>query len=314
MIFVIGIRLGPGGGERVFNQWSRVFHDVDSVRMISTWDDLLKFSNFSARLKFVLRLPLVPELFFDAIFHFNPDDVIINLGDVPFKTKRKQIYHFDWSYLFLDYKEIVYRGFNRLGKKFVIENLLIYTDIIVTQTLMVSQEFMTRFNKETVTFIIHKDFEKIVPVNQFTNNHLIYPASGSNHKRHDRLIVFAKQNPSYEILVTLPTEDFENIYRNAPKNIVNIGWQTPLSLHDYYLSVKGIIYPSELESLGLPLIEALVYSLPVVYWGQDFVKEVIENPILYSSVAPEMVMNCSIMNSNLVIVNSPKEILKLLDL
>ena len=50
-------------------------------------------------------------------------------------------------------------------------------------------------------------------------------------------------------------------------------------IHKFYKKVDYLIFPSLLESLGLPLIEAGLYDLPIICSKKDYVFDVC-NPVL----------------------------------
>lgn len=47
-------------------------------------------------------------------------------------------------------------------------------------------------------------------------------------------------------------------------------------LLEYYKSSKGLLFPSSIESLGLPLLEAARFGLPIIASDLDYVKEVLD--------------------------------------
>lgn len=59
-------------------------------------------------------------------------------------------------------------------------------------------------------------------------------------------------------------------------NIVNLGNLPHEQVKELYAQVSALIYPSNFESFGLPLIEARQAGLPILASELDFVRDVID--------------------------------------
>jgi glycosyltransferase involved in cell wall biosynthesis len=59
--------------------------------------------------------------------------------------------------------------------------------------------------------------------------------------------------------------------------IFNLGTLTYSEIHSLYKRSNATIYPSKLESLGLPLIEARDAGLPIIASELDYVRDIL-NP------------------------------------
>lgn len=114
-----------------------------------------------------------------------------------------------------------------------------------------------------------------------------YIADGSAHKNHKTLFdawsLLAQKGYFPILLVTLGDRNTALINTIAKVNsdwgchIVNIGQVSKESIHEVYKQTKTLIYPSLVESFGMPLIEAKQYGLDVVAAELDYVRDVV-NP------------------------------------
>ena len=110
-----------------------------------------------------------------------------------------------------------------------------------------------------------------------------YPSAFYPYKNHKNLIYAFKEiseifGNKIKLILTLSKEDlpssmksFDFLFFTGKLNIMDI--------HAIYQRVDYLIFPSLLESLGLPLIEAKLYDLPIICSRRDYVFDVSE-PLL----------------------------------
>ena len=115
----------------------------------------------------------------------------------------------------------------------------------------------------------------------------VYVASGETHKNHVnllsawRLLAEAGLKPSLALTVDghshpiLASEIAKQRDRNG-LNIVNLGKVASTDIPALYKVSSALIFPSKVESFGLPLIEATQLGLPVLASELDYVRDVIE--------------------------------------
>lgn len=115
----------------------------------------------------------------------------------------------------------------------------------------------------------------------------VYVASGERHKNHRsllhawRLLGTAGFTPSLALTVDAaqyPTLSAE-IAKHADEmglNIVNLGQMASVEINSLYLSSTALIFPSQVESFGLPLIEASRLGLPILASELDYVRDVVQ--------------------------------------
>lgn len=115
----------------------------------------------------------------------------------------------------------------------------------------------------------------------------VYVASGDAHKNHNnlleawRVLADAAQKPS--LVLTVNPETFPELAGKIAKyvhlyglSIVNFGGLSTMDVTSLYQASSALIYPSQVESFGLPLIEAAQQGLPVLAPELDYVRDVIQ--------------------------------------
>ena len=136
-------------------------------------------------------------------------------------------------------------------------------------------------------------FEKIAnkslfsPLQKLGNTFLLcYPASFYTHKNHEVLFKAVEllcQSTKLKIILTLDQQQVLNALRdnNIDKQIFERFICIPNipreEMYHLYNKVDAMIYPSKNESLGLPLLEAVQFSLPVLASNAPYVKNLIRN-------------------------------------
>ena len=120
------------------------------------------------------------------------------------------------------------------------------------------------------------------------NFRFIYAATGEPHKNHRCLIeawvLLAMEGLRPELCVTLDSKIYSNLCRQIDEhirkyqlNVCNIGFLPHSDLLKEYQSYDALIYPSLIESYGLPLIEAQQQGLKIIAAELDYVRDVV-NP------------------------------------
>lgn len=113
----------------------------------------------------------------------------------------------------------------------------------------------------------------------------IYPASGDPHKNHRCLVeawVRLAEEGLFPVLC-LTLDETSPLWRSIETararhglRIVNLGFVPHRQLLQEYARADALIYPSLLESFGLPLIEAGDAGLPIVAAELDYVRDLVE--------------------------------------
>jgi glycosyltransferase involved in cell wall biosynthesis len=113
----------------------------------------------------------------------------------------------------------------------------------------------------------------------------IYVATGEPHKNHRNLVeawkLLAKDGLHPSLCLTLDPDkdrqllDWVEVQARADGlQIENVGLMSRADLDQHYLESGALIYPSTLESFGLPLLEGAAAGLPILASELDYVRDV----------------------------------------
>lgn len=155
--------------------------------------------------------------------------------------------------------------FNMFTKTWLSQKILIYQNIN-----LVSLQFI---NIDKIKNRVPKVYD------------LIYPASGLSHKNHKYLIeslkILSKINIYPKLVLTLSKKEFDNmkiekINHNFKTKIYNFNNLSRSKFLDLFKSCNVLIFPSNSETLGLPLYEAQKIGLKIfcssLAFNQGFIK------------------------------------------
>jgi glycosyltransferase involved in cell wall biosynthesis len=115
----------------------------------------------------------------------------------------------------------------------------------------------------------------------------VYVASGDPHKNHKKLVeawcLLRKDGLKPSLALTLSKVDDPELFIWVTKlvdefdlKIEIIGQTDRNRIHNLYSVARCHIYPSLIESYGLPLVESMLSGLPVIASERDFVRDVCE--------------------------------------
>ena len=132
--------------------------------------------------------------------------------------------------------------------------------------------FMKKLEKSQIEFKLVKKFD------------FVYVADGEFHKNHYHLIsalVLLAQEKIYPSLCLTLSKRYKDIIKKIDVEIVNhdlkihnIGEVSHDEIINLYKSSSALIFPSTIESFGLPLLEATQVGLPILASEKDFVRDV----------------------------------------
>lgn len=119
------------------------------------------------------------------------------------------------------------------------------------------------------------------------NQGFLYVASGEPHKNHRSLIeawtLLAEEGIRPGLCLTLDKNRFRELciwidgkVKDKALHVTNVGSISAQDLERLYQEAIALIYPSEFESLGLPLIEARCAGLPILAAERDYVRDAVD--------------------------------------
>lgn len=230
-------------------------------------------------------------------------DIIVSLQNTGIVTNCRQIiyYHqslpfYSWKWNLLKKSERLMWLYKYLYPYFVQLTLNRQTDIVV-QIPFVRRKFIDRFHfPPEKVHVLFPDLEQIDTSGvsymdwDYSKKHFIFPATPLPYKEH-RIILEAlgllkqRKSPFFQdIRVHFTISKGQS--KSVDKLIMCYGLQKQIIFdgvlpHDvllsYYQSACGLIFPSVIETLGLPLLEAARFGLPILVSDLDYAHEVLQN-------------------------------------
>lgn len=167
------------------------------------------------------------------------------------------------------------------------------TDQFVVQSPTMQRLLEARIGKREVLILpfaptLSEAFARAVPRRpQDRAYDFIYVSSGEPHKNHRRLIeswiLLANEGVYPSLCLTLDPADFPELCSWIQTcvdrwglRIHNLGRVPADRMRVHYAEAGALIFPSALESLGLPLIEARQVGLPVLASELDYVRDLLD--------------------------------------
>ena len=153
----------------------------------------------------------------------------------------------------------------------------------------------------------------------------VYVASGEHHKNHRTLIqawcILAADGVFPSLCLTIDKSKFAELNDCIEKNInrlglniKNIGSVAHKEALLLYRQSAALIYPSKLESFGLPLIEARQADLPVLASELDYVRDILDPEEVFDPDSPisiaRAVMRFMGLNKNEMLLLEGKEFIE----
>lgn len=173
-------------------------------------------------------------------------------------------------------------------KKYFFTKSFIFCDEIIVQTDSMIYAFEEFFKKNSISKKLQKkSFYDAMPIKKDIRNKkfdFIYVADASAHKNHKCLIqawiLLSMDNLRPSLVLTIPKSQqktIDNINMLVKKyklKIYNFGDLNQKQVGKLYAISKSLIFPSLVESFGLPLIEASQYNLSIIASELDYVRDV----------------------------------------
>ena len=168
----------------------------------------------------------------------------------------------------------------------------------IVQTELIYKLFQENLNINSDQVLIHPIFkeESISSNKKKITNNFVYVSSGVSHKNHMRLMkafidIAKKTDKDIKLHLTLIKEELPKYV--FPKNL-KIEFHGTLSrdsVSELYDSCEFAIYPSLVESFGLPLIEASNHNCKVIASNLPYVHEIIKPSLTFHPYSVESISN-----------------------
>jgi len=289
--------LNKGGGLTILNFFFKEPYNQNFFFI----DERIKFKkkNNVYIVKNNLLSKIISEIRIKKIVKHYTKIIFLN-GLPPFKRYNNQVSVYFQNANILPMKFIDYLNINFMFSK----NFLRFIKFILFKKNCDNWYVFSKFSKKILSkYIPHKKiFLKKININarkrrMFNKYDFIYPASGENHKNHQRLfdalIILSKKKIFPKLVITLNKYELNKfnvkyIKKKYSLKIYNKYSNNRIKFLNMYNQSKALIYPSLSETLGLPLLEAKKFNIDIITSNKEFAKEY-SNPKLifnpYSSIS-----------------------------
>ena len=266
-----------------------VYRNYKNIKFIKT-NNIFEISY----LFFLREYLLIPYL----TFRYKPD-ALFTFSDLPSLSTCRQYLFYDWAFATIDSKKI-FKKYNMFEKFERVIKLNLFRITCSLPALYFCHLKCHAIELERISGrkVVHKfpyldQLEGKPIVNIRTNPEiLIYPALPFPHKNFQILANLVEKYDipglGFRISVTLTYAEFINLIDSNESEsyfsrlgIEFLGRMSKIDLTDYYLKTSAIIFPSYVESLGIPLLEAMKNCLPVLVSDLPYAREVCGNYAVY---------------------------------
>lgn len=157
--------------------------------------------------------------------------------------------------------------------------------------------FVKGRNKITILPFIAKTPGGKSVVSEKKSYDYFYPASGAPHKNHRILLdawkILGDTGLKPSLAITLDTKRFPSLLKqvqflvdNENLKITNLGFITEKQVEETYALSRNVVFPSYMESFGLPLLDAETYGLKIVAAELDYVRDVCKPDETFNPESP----------------------------
>jgi glycosyltransferase involved in cell wall biosynthesis len=128
----------------------------------------------------------------------------------------------------------------------------------------------------------------------------IYVATGEPHKNHMNLLeawkLLASEGLYPSLCLTISASVHPGLFQTIEQakidhklNIFNVQTHVPSDMHGLYENSRALVYPSMLESFGLPLVEARQAGLSIIAAELDYVRDLVDPEEVFDPRSPQSI-------------------------
>jgi len=211
------------------------------------------------------------------------------------KVKVKQILYLHQSLPFVEKRYGLTEDFKLWLYQNVISKMIFKSireaDKVIVQTKWIRDAAIEKANVKKEKFILKQpelnvSVKKIYTSDENTDSLFFYPASGLIYKNHEVIVnacklLKDKGISNYKVVFTLKGDENKHIKRlkqiildeNLPIEFIgSVGIET---VYEYY-SKSILIFPSYIETFGLPMLEAKIHESPILASDCAFSREILD--------------------------------------
>jgi glycosyltransferase involved in cell wall biosynthesis len=245
-----------------------------------SWLHRLYFDIFiSLKLKKLYDIDQVISLQNIILFHIKIPQVVLVHNAIPFSEYKYSILR--------NYKLWIYQ--NLIG--LLIKNSIRKANLVIVQTNWMRKKCIEQLRIDGKKIIVKPPIVNIKVRKEYqkSNNVIInffYPANGSIYKNHKLLIdcclkLKNRNISNYRITLTLKGDEnknIKNLFQITRDNELPIIFYGPMTQDEVFnnYSKSILLFPSYIETVGLPLIEARLHQTPIMVSNCPFSREILD--------------------------------------
>ncbi|MUK39999.1 glycosyltransferase [Aliivibrio fischeri] len=285
-IAIHAVNINTGGALVLLNEMLEKFHSFGGMvdLYISSKVELKVYKVFN-NTKVIKCRSLIRSLYLKREY-----DRVVFFGNLPPLNNVNNSYlYIHNAYLASDNK-IHNASFGFKVKIFLLKKYIRFfirnVDFVVCQTVSMKDNISKLYDAN----VYISPFYKFMPIDESIKEYdFCYIGLPSIHKNHSLLLKVLEllKNEGVNITIALTVPDspcnFElinrinNLNKSSNIKIVNFGFVSIEDVVNIYLKSKALIFPSKIESYGLPLIEAAMLNLTIFAPDKNYVNDVIKD-------------------------------------
>jgi glycosyltransferase involved in cell wall biosynthesis len=223
---------------------------------------------------------------------FNGESPLLVLGDLPIRCKSKQTVFLQNTLLLPgENYEKGHKVFKYWVLRWIFKNNLKYVDKFIVQTKFMKSLLIENYPEFTdkvdvipqpvPEWLIKSGIDcKKITFSDKRGLRLFYPAAFYPHKNHKILnkINHLKSLPVSEIILTIPDGSLDI---NSSSFIKCIGMLNEDSVIEMYSKTDALLFLSNTESYGFPLLEAMWLGLPIICCDLEYARSLCGTEAIY---------------------------------
>lgn len=245
-------------------------------------------------------LPVVVHGYFPCFIRKHGIDAVFTMGNFAIRTGRPQLLLFHWPYPVYpespvwELMDTRSRWYRRIRCR-IFRSCLRHADRVIVQTGAMRERTERILGAKDVLVLPNPPAHPQEEAREFSlpvGLKLLYPAFYYPHKNLEILEPVAerirKTGCNWRILVTLdPSVRGAAAFlgriqaKGLSEVVINLGPVTGRHMPSLYRQVNALVFPSLLETYGLPYVEAMEQGLPIVTSDLDFARSVCGDSALY---------------------------------
>lgn len=247
------------------------------------------------------------------------DDVVLCFGNLPplFKSRAKVMVFLQNRYMFgpHDFSRFALGTKLRLRLErwwFRTRMRSNYQIIVQSSTMQRELQSSLGFKATVLPFLAANGEPSIITAESFQNKEFdfVYVSSAEPHKNHaallDAWVLLAEQGIRPSLALTVNADSAAHVVQLIEQKsilhglrISNFGTLTYGDVQNLYRNSSALIFPSKLESFGLPLLEASQIGLPILASELDYVRDVVDPAQTFDPDSPTSIARAVLRHLNI---------------